>query len=899
MVGVRCGDSEAVYYPSTGQIVVKQNAENLKSLDKANAALDALMSQPVVSKGIKVTIKSGADQPILMANASSFQKLLAESRQVSAPGSQYIQGLVKKYSELSNQTINNQVREQLAYKLSVVESLSGTVTPDLTKAETEAYYNRMTEGAERLRNLTKGTSPQNSPRLVEELDQIYGELANLNRFHPQFKAIFGANKWLIDNFTHDGLTAQLQTPAGRAQLSTSLFSSNAGERQFAHDIRSGLNMLILKGQDDSRYFDSASLFFAADQAFASGDKVKAQRLYQRALDFESYLEGELEPVNLSPSAYRFLSGAVNSSDFFDVEATRIANELAESLANNTKADSETLAATAREALKLARNQTNVRSAFFHLDAASDLIDQINSRQDGYFNNGVLPDQGYVRSNEPIVAKAQIEKIKHAYRAVGLNRQADRMEEFASSLGNFNAGNSLPYQGVKLSDSARSLFDADFTSDEFLGYQSVLLFNTFATSRSIVNNEGYRAIAVLLAASMKARSKQDLAGGFRDLEQGWSLLDVAEGFATGLYTSGKETIEGMAQLIFHPIDTTVGLAMAIYNYEEPGKAILDSIVASYETLKECDKNPPVCAELIGKITGDIAHTLVPVSKIGQGAKLVASARVAAIAETRVGQAIVKAGAKLGFQSGAELKTLISRIQEVSPCSLASHPVEKDKFKVLWAIISRVRLVPIAYGNIRSPCRSLKLSEAKELIEGLSKIGGIDSKKALDSIYGAKDAIAALGPKEFGEILNTPKGSRKLPSEYLPQTYIDAHLAKFDKGGSRFMIKDNLETWGPGQHDGTSFLMPKGDADAILALAKGNRGVLEEALGFKPGALAKFDIVRVDFPRPKDLNLRLPSGNEAGASELWLPGGKLPTGASEAVIDVSSAAPGSWTSTTLNF
>lgn len=31
------------------------------------------------------------------------------------------------------------------------------------------------------------------------------------------------------------------------------------------------------------------------------------------------------------------------------------------------------------------------------------------------------------------------------------------------------------------------------------------------------------------------------------------------------------------------------------------------------------------------------------------------------------------------------------------------------------------------------------------------------------------------------------------------------------------------------------------------------------------------------------LRMPSGNESGVNELWLPGGKLPNGKLEAVID----------------
>ncbi|CAO3309729.1 hypothetical protein METHP14_40165 [Pseudomonas sp. P14-2025] len=38
----------------------------------------------------------------------------------------------------------------------------------------------------------------------------------------------------------------------------------------------------------------------------------------------------------------------------------------------------------------------------------------------------------------------------------------------------------------------------------------------------------------------------------------------------------------------------------------------------------------------------------------------------------------------------------------------------------------------------------------------------------------------------------------------------------------------------------------------------------------------------------MNLRIPSGNEAGANEFWISGGKLPHGNSEVVIDAASIA-----------
>jgi len=45
--------------------------------------------------------------------------------------------------------------------------------------------------------------------------------------------------------------------------------------------------------------------------------------------------------------------------------------------------------------------------------------------------------------------------------------------------------------------------------------------------------------------------------------------------------------------------------------------------------------------------------------------------------------------------------------------------------------------------------------------------------------------------------------------------------------------------------------------------------------------------------------MPSGNEAGANSQWLPGGKLPEGNFEAVVDLQGAPKGTWTATPIKY
>jgi filamentous hemagglutinin len=188
-----------------------------------------------------------------------------------------------------------------------------------------------------------------------------------------------------------------------------------------------------------------------------------------------------------------------------------------------------------------------------------------------------------------------------------------------------------------------------------------------------------------------------------------------------------------------------------------------------------------------------------------------------------------------------------------------------------------------------------AEAAEDAVRVGQVGRLaEASEAADVAKVAETADAAkasqvLDANLINKIRSTPKGLRPDPAEYLSPEYISAHLAQFDQGATRFMTKSNLAKYGVGQRDGTAFVMPKREADALIAAAKGDPSVLEQSLGLPEGFLSDNEVVRVDIPNPRELNLRMPSGNEAGANEQWVPGGKLPNGNNEAVVDLAGADP----------
>lgn len=137
----------------------------------------------------------------------------------------------------------------------------------------------------------------------------------------------------------------------------------------------------------------------------------------------------------------------------------------------------------------------------------------------------------------------------------------------------------------------------------------------------------------------------------------------------------------------------------------------------------------------------------------------------------------------------------------------------------------------------------------------------------------------------EIVTISKGNRPLPSNYLKSKYIRRHIRQFRRGASFLIPSENLDKYGRtllGRNDG-QFVMSKNSMDDLLKKSHGEISIIEQELGIPSGNWKYYKIVRIDIPKPKKLHIRLPSGNEVGANDLWIPGGKLPNGYSESVID----------------
>ena len=156
-----------------------------------------------------------------------------------------------------------------------------------------------------------------------------------------------------------------------------------------------------------------------------------------------------------------------------------------------------------------------------------------------------------------------------------------------------------------------------------------------------------------------------------------------------------------------------------------------------------------------------------------------------------------------------------------------------------------------------------------------------KKTLDSVNRLEKGWKRGWTKE--KVLEKLKGNRPNPKEYLKAEYIKEHIELFEKEGivSRIVSKSDFEEYGVGKPDfgKSEFISRKSDIDDILMLSKEEQSL---KLGIPIEQIEKGEIVRIDFKLSKDVKVEMPSGNEFGANEQWLPGGVLPEGNLEAII-----------------
>ena len=163
------------------------------------------------------------------------------------------------------------------------------------------------------------------------------------------------------------------------------------------------------------------------------------------------------------------------------------------------------------------------------------------------------------------------------------------------------------------------------------------------------------------------------------------------------------------------------------------------------------------------------------------------------------------------------------------------------------------------------------------------------KAINPQAAIKEAtgIVQKGMKDgwtIERVLAKPHGERELATVYMTEVYNIAHLKKFEEGAAFICPRKIIKDYGDmlGYSDGVYVTTTK-KMDEMLARTQGDMTKIETELAVPPGRWSSQDMCVVYVPKPKDLGLRMPSGNEYGANEFFKPGGYTANGTIEAVIN----------------
>ncbi|WP_144720928.1 hypothetical protein [Agrococcus jejuensis] len=182
---------------------------------------------------------------------------------------------------------------------------------------------------------------------------------------------------------------------------------------------------------------------------------------------------------------------------------------------------------------------------------------------------------------------------------------------------------------------------------------------------------------------------------------------------------------------------------------------------------------------------------------------------------------------------------------------------------------------------------------QLRETFERIARLHRKRARDRARKMGDDAEAIRerdrfdhlPDSLRDVHAMDQYTRPPTSTYFSEDDLADHASRFDGGGTRFVRADDWRRFGLTRDDGTTFVMSTAEVEDLMDRTGGDPDLMAQELGLADGFFDG-DILRIDIPDARGANARMPSGNEDGANEWWLPGGTLPGGISEATIDGGS-------------
>lgn len=197
----------------------------------------------------------------------------------------------------------------------------------------------------------------------------------------------------------------------------------------------------------------------------------------------------------------------------------------------------------------------------------------------------------------------------------------------------------------------------------------------------------------------------------------AAAEVANGFSTGVLSSLEGMVDGVVQILSHPIDTANGLYQAIANYDQTWEQVKGHVAGKAQTLVHGTLEER--AQIVGELTAEIVTSIAgaglaaKLPKAGTIAQAVGRAATRAAVEELTEAAVAAGTISRGFATN--FKTLSANWPDASAAILRSRsPLPALEPKALEGLKRLERLLPnqVEGGLIKDTDRALHLGKLAE-------------------------------------------------------------------------------------------------------------------------------------------------------------------------------------------
>ncbi|NRA68581.1 MAG: hypothetical protein HRU19_29110 [Pseudobacteriovorax sp.] len=333
-----CGDdSQGVYFPGTGVVVVNPVEKEIESaIEESTEFVTALASNMAILANSSYSPLTGEEKKIISLNRRDFDRFLENLENLSTSNitsAEIVNIIERNRYKTKEESLQRVLFKRFDLDRRKAASVSG-FSENLSPFELKRFVKRFVERSGEIDRFSIQNNDNSKREIVKRVNKSLDEIVNLNRFSPTYKSDLAAYRSFLNNYTSNGLVAEANyyNPQRRINLNSDLFSADRDERYLAARVRSALNDDYVRRQKNPEKASVALLSRLTDSEYTKGNKDLGFRYLDMLETFEDFEKGfgsDYEDAQLTAEGKSILGIDVSSSDFFSYQVIELANEIAD------------------------------------------------------------------------------------------------------------------------------------------------------------------------------------------------------------------------------------------------------------------------------------------------------------------------------------------------------------------------------------------------------------------------------------------------------------------------------------------------------------------------------------------------------------------------------------------